>query len=631
MTQDKRVVIYVRVSSNTQEENTSLATQEAACRAYSDAQGLPVADVLRDVSTGANMDRPGLQAALDMVRHDEASVLVVHAYDRLAREQNHLAVILYEVEYQRGGLVLSVTEGRDDTAQGKFLRSALAFMAEVERTKIVERTQRGKRQRSKNGALPGSVALYGYRWSADRRTYEIDPATAPIVVRIFTEAAATTAPRSLYAIACGLTRDGIPSPSQRHEALGTGGKRQVKPDWSRETVRRLLRNPAFMGQALAYRIHETKVRVKNAETKEIATRLRYQPHSDPIPLPASATPALVTPELWRAANEQLTRNKVEQAGRSVHHARESLLRAGFAFCAHCGQKMYIASNGAGTLRYRCQSRPGDSRPCPGGGPSVALARLDADIWARVVLVLNTDAVALALAARQEAGKGTGTRDDLAGLQGLRARLDSYDGTLEKLGNHRKMLRRQQEDAGDDQEYDELQARITQDSEQLAALRHERDELHEQLEGLVAQAAAIGPIVEKVYQVTLAPDSPLATMPTADLAARIQAVWAGFADQVQAAMVQRLADALSLHEKRALLRWLGVRVEVYGRDYPQPDGTTWQLTFQTPTGAGPFPLAALEGAESGATDTIPLGKNRASAKRPRVQMSSGSTASIWRVR
>src|SRR5215211_6288148 len=48
-----RVAIYCRVSSPGQEDNSSLDTQEAACRAHAAEQGWTVVGVYREVHTGA--------------------------------------------------------------------------------------------------------------------------------------------------------------------------------------------------------------------------------------------------------------------------------------------------------------------------------------------------------------------------------------------------------------------------------------------------------------------------------------------------------------------------------------------------------------------------------------------------
>lgn len=50
-----RCRIYCRVSSSGQEDNTSLDTQEAACRAWAGERGLVIASVARAVWSGGDL------------------------------------------------------------------------------------------------------------------------------------------------------------------------------------------------------------------------------------------------------------------------------------------------------------------------------------------------------------------------------------------------------------------------------------------------------------------------------------------------------------------------------------------------------------------------------------------------
>src|SRR6266496_2957892 len=98
-TSTQRAAIYVRVSSSGQEDNSSLATQEAAARAYCADHGYHSVEVFTDVHTGAQYrERPGLTELRERVRAGAVDVLVAHALDRLSRNQAHLAIIAEEIE-----------------------------------------------------------------------------------------------------------------------------------------------------------------------------------------------------------------------------------------------------------------------------------------------------------------------------------------------------------------------------------------------------------------------------------------------------------------------------------------------------------------------------------------------------
>jgi DNA invertase Pin-like site-specific DNA recombinase len=78
-----RCVIYCRVSTTGQEDNTSLDSQESACRAWAQECGLTVVSIAREVWSGADRHRPELDALIDRLAPGD----VVLAYDliRLSR------------------------------------------------------------------------------------------------------------------------------------------------------------------------------------------------------------------------------------------------------------------------------------------------------------------------------------------------------------------------------------------------------------------------------------------------------------------------------------------------------------------------------------------------------------------
>src|ERR1051326_736360 len=178
--------IYCRVSTLRQEDNgTSLETQEEWCRKHCEEQGWGISSVNKDTHTGSEIDRPGLNAALSDIRTGKASILLAYDLDRISRDQVHTAVIFHQVQ-TRGARIELVREKLEQTPIGQFIRNSMAFVAEIEREKIRERTTRGLRARAERGAIiPGTCPIYGYLFTADKRGFKVDEQTAPIVRRIF--------------------------------------------------------------------------------------------------------------------------------------------------------------------------------------------------------------------------------------------------------------------------------------------------------------------------------------------------------------------------------------------------------------------------------------------------------------
>jgi site-specific DNA recombinase len=207
-----RAAVYVRVSTAGQEDNYSLPTQEERCRAYAAEHGYTVAEVYRETHTASELwQRPELGRLREAMSRREFDAVIVFDPDRFSRKQVHTALLQGICE--QAGVELRFAEfSFTNDATGQFLLNARVFAAELEREKIRERTQRGMQARMKSGKLRlGARPLYGYRWRDEQKTgYAVDPATAPVVRRIFREAASG---KGLRTISAGLNADGIPTPA----------------------------------------------------------------------------------------------------------------------------------------------------------------------------------------------------------------------------------------------------------------------------------------------------------------------------------------------------------------------------------------------------------------------------------
>jgi len=145
--------LYIRVSPEGQE--SSLERQEEHCRAYAVSHGYQVTEVYREVFSGVELwERPQLTALREAVRRREVDAVIAHAIDRLARDPVHLGVLLSEADHA-GVQVFFVTEPLDGSLEGQLIRFIRGYAAKVEHTKIIERTQRGRRARARSGGSGG--------------------------------------------------------------------------------------------------------------------------------------------------------------------------------------------------------------------------------------------------------------------------------------------------------------------------------------------------------------------------------------------------------------------------------------------------------------------------------------------
>ena len=221
-----RAAIYVRVSSAHQEQDgTSLESQEERCRNDAAERGLTVdeTNVYREVYSGAVLhERPQLTALRQEARDGAFSAVICYAVDRLSRNQAHLYIVAEELE-GTGVRLEFVTEDFEDSAVGKFIRSAKAFAAEVEREKFRERSMRGKVARVQSGKLMhGKTPLYGYDWTDNsKRPAGDQPRTGRRVRRMFAESVEGKPLRALRDLSAMTV-------SQRHVAPSSGLRRHRK-------------------------------------------------------------------------------------------------------------------------------------------------------------------------------------------------------------------------------------------------------------------------------------------------------------------------------------------------------------------------------------------------------------------
>lgn len=370
-----RAIVYSRVSTDAQErDGTSLDTQERACLDFARSQGWHVVDTVRDAASGFSLDRPGIECVRRVLRDGGADVLLAYAVDRLSRNQNQIGVLFDEIQ-QAGARLEFVTERFEDSAIGRFILAARAFIGEVEREKIVERTTRGKLERAKSGRIPQGFGkgCYGYVYNPATGQREVEPFQAEIVRRIFTR---YTELRSFDRVCAELVRDDI--------TTFVGGR------WHPIGVRRVLENESYTGRLMFGRSKWIKVRGKDGKfhRKRVA-----RPAEDHIEIPG-ASPRIIDDALWDRVQQIM--NDPERIARRPKPRHEYPLR-GRMKCRLCGSAMVgqtMINRGHTYHYYVCRvafdRRLG--REC--AGRNVRADRLEPAVWCEIRAKLTSPEIIL---------------------------------------------------------------------------------------------------------------------------------------------------------------------------------------------------------------------------------------------
>jgi site-specific DNA recombinase len=235
-------------------------------------------------------------------------------------------------------------------------------MSKGERNRIKLRVRTAMTAQASQGRFLGGRPPYGYALADDgphpnpgkaavgQRAHrlEVDQATAPIVRRIFEEYLAGA---GLYAIAEGLTRDGVPCPSAADPARN---RHRSGIAWSKSAVRAILRNPRYTGRQVWNRQRRDE---QLLDVEDVAagheTKMRWNDRGDWVWSSELAHEAIIDPETFTRAQHQADAGAHRPAERKPRSTPRPYLLRGLVYCGLCGRKMQGNWNN-GRAHYRCR-------------------------------------------------------------------------------------------------------------------------------------------------------------------------------------------------------------------------------------------------------------------------------------
>ena len=226
-----RVCLYTRISTDEENQPTSLASQRERLAAFCASQeGWRIVAHEEDRATGTKLDRPGLQAALELARSGQVDLLLVYRVDRLSRKVRQLAQLAEELDAV-GCVLRSATEPFDTgSAAGRMMLQMLAVFAEFEHATMVDRVSAGIERRAKEGRWATGRLPFGYRRNEAKEVVP-EEREARVVRRVFS--LYTRERLGTVSIARRLAAEQAPSPAR---------------GWQPAVVQLLLANEAYLGR-----------------------------------------------------------------------------------------------------------------------------------------------------------------------------------------------------------------------------------------------------------------------------------------------------------------------------------------------------------------------------------------------
>ena len=302
-----RVALYPRVSGHEQEDNYSIPEQIERMKKYCEAKDWIVYKIYTDsVYSGADMERPGLQSMIKDCEAGKIDMVLVYKLDRLSRSQKDTMYLIEDVFEKNNVGFTSMTENFDtSTPHGKFIVGILAVFAQLERSKITERTTLGKKARAAEGKW------HGGRWIPIGYDYEngllIPNEYEKMQILEIADLFLKRTP--VRTIATMMTEKGY-----KHKY----------GNWDAKAIKRVLTNPVTIGlikdgEHLHPGLHDGIIEQETFDAIQVIMKERQDVHGTKRP------------------------------------AAKSLLSS-MLFCKHCGGRYARQGNGKGTLYYCCYSR-----------------------------------------------------------------------------------------------------------------------------------------------------------------------------------------------------------------------------------------------------------------------------------
>ena len=372
-----RVAIYTRVSTPRQAQAQKIDQQVERLKGYAERKSWTLEEehvYLDEGYSGATLNRPGLDALRDAAAMAEFEVVLITAPDRLARNYVHQVLLIEELQ-GRGCRVEFVERPMSSEPNDQLLLQIRGAVAEYERTLIAERMRRGRLAKLRAGQLlPWVRVPFGYRTDPDHPRdpagLRIDEYEAAIVRQMFTwylERGAT-----LGSIARRLIESGVPTPTGKSSS------------WSRSTIRGILKNPAYVGEAYGNCTHLVPARRRKSPLTPVGSGVscKRRPEEEWIPI---SVPPIVDLEIFELVAEKLSRNQKYSARNNKSH--RYLLRS-LVGCGVCkqgsnarttwdGRSYYICrGHNAVVPEHRCRTR------------HVPAAQLDDVVWEDLCKVLS---------------------------------------------------------------------------------------------------------------------------------------------------------------------------------------------------------------------------------------------------
>ena len=328
MQEMNNVGIYCRLSRDDERagESVSIENQKELLSRHAREQGWTIVDYyVDDGVSGTTFDRPGFNRLVQDARDGKINIALCKDLSRLGRDYIEAGKYTDIVFPSMGCRFIALNDGVDTAKKNDEMIVILKnVMNDLYARDTSAKIKAVKRSSFQAGKYVGCYAPIGYLKSPDDKHVLVpDPATAPIVKRIFDLRCQGYSYRK---IATTLNTEDVPTPS------GFYYLRQGKPNartegdyWQAQTVKAILRNEVYLGHMVQNKTGNISYKVHRQINKPVSEWIRVEGTHEP----------LISQEVWdlvRSIERNQQRNRTAKDG-TVH------LFSSILFCMDCGSLM----------------------------------------------------------------------------------------------------------------------------------------------------------------------------------------------------------------------------------------------------------------------------------------------------
>ena len=443
MTDDKKAVIYARVSTARQaQDELPIEGQVDRCREKADELGAVVDKIFTDEGLSGSTDqRPAFQDAIEYSELTRPAYFITWSTSRFSRSAHDAIVYKRRLDYA-GVEIVYITMQIDRTQNaGWALESMMQIFDEMTSRQISVDTKRSMMRLAEQGYFTGGTPPYGFQpqpvpGEKKRRRLEPVPEEVDVARQMFDMRLTGLGGKHIADI---LNERGITNRGRR---------------WSQTTVLYVLRSEALMGRTVFNRKDGRTGRRRPPEQW-----IRVQSH-EPV----------IDPETWETVQAMITEHTPRRGTGSPH---STFLFTGLARCS-CGARLQIKTgtgrSGKVYSYYECQTaaRGGD---CSGR----RIPAPDLDEWLLGIITRRVFSRANLLEVYRELQQAASdwANDRRARIQKAQRRLATVESRQSKLFDVLELYGRNAPDMGD----------LTQ---RLRANKHEMERLEQEIGAIDAE-------------------------------------------------------------------------------------------------------------------------------------------------